>query len=79
MVTNQPEFTWALAALEASWQSRWGEVSVSWATGDDGKQLTVIIPPGCRGRLEMAVGGEMQDLGSGRHTRTMVENGESQR
>jgi len=67
-----------LASLNARWQSRWGEVEVSWVTGDEGKQLTVIIPPGCRGRLELTDGGEMRELGSGTHKRSMAKNGETQ-
>jgi alpha-L-rhamnosidase len=56
-----------LTALDARWQSRWGAVEVSWVTVDEGKQLTVSIPPGCRARLELAGGGEVRELGSGRH------------
>ena len=56
-----------LAALNACWQSRWGKVEVSWTSCDEGKLLAITIPPGCRGKLEMATGGEVQDLGSGRH------------
>ncbi len=74
----RPAVHLSLAALEARWQSRWGEVEVSWVTGDEGKQLTVSIPPGCRGRLELAGGGEMEELGSGTHKRTIAKNKETQ-
>ena len=63
-----------LAALNARWQSRWGEVEVSWTTCDEGKQLTVTLPPGCRGKLETAIGGEVKELGSGRHQNIMITN-----
>ncbi|MFZ4775936.1 MAG: alpha-L-rhamnosidase C-terminal domain-containing protein [Terrimicrobiaceae bacterium] len=63
----RPAVNLPLAALTARWQSRWGEVQVKWETGDGGRQLTVIIPPGCRGRLEIAGTGEIRELDSGKY------------
>ena len=68
-----------LVALNARWQSRWGEVEVSWTTCGKGKLLTVSLPPGCRGKLEMAIGGKVKELGSGRHQNIMITTSTSPR
>lgn len=57
-----------LAALEARWQSRWGEVRLAWEqVGEGKKRLTVAIPPGCRGRLRLASGYAEHELAPGAH------------
>jgi alpha-L-rhamnosidase len=62
----RPAVQLPLESLTARWQSRWGQVELSWQTKAEGKSLTVNIPPGCRGLLTLANQAERQ-LGPGRH------------
>lgn len=49
----RPAIHLPLASLNARWQSRWGEVDVSWTTKNRHKELTVRIPAGCRAHLHL--------------------------
>lgn len=67
VIRLRPAVDLPLASLSAGWQSRWGEVIVSWVTEGDRRTLTVEIPPGCVRKLQLPGEEELHHLEPGQH------------
>ncbi|MEI6492959.1 MAG: hypothetical protein WCO94_10460, partial [Verrucomicrobiota bacterium] len=59
------------ASLNARWQSRWGEVRIGWQTAGDRRELSISLPPGCKGQLHRPDRSPAEPWGSGKHQTTV--------
>ncbi len=65
-------------SLHARWQSRWGELCVEWKTKGTQRELEIVIPPGCVGRLLTYGDHNPVALAAGLHKRYEVQNASCQ-
>jgi alpha-L-rhamnosidase len=57
-------------SLRARWQSRWGELRVEWKTEKTQREMEIVIPPGCVGRLFTYGDNNPVALAAGFHKKT---------